>query len=257
MLQMASILSVLTILMVPFSNQFQNEERDILNHFPNINALSDEKEYTIAPIAQGCPSLEPDVDSIQNSPIVDTHSKSLSPSSNTSILATEDISLPPRVRKKKDLNYQQGPLRDQKNHVNKVRKAAAVKAAAEFVAKALAVTLSSADSSANPRKKQKLNPEYSIKTMTYKNLRETKTKISQEGFRQHISGVTEAGLANDGEFAEIAIHYLISTGLSLRGLFSHAQYVMGSARYYLSPDEELADVDDPCLKYSENSMGSK
>ena len=198
---MESILSVRTIEMMPFSNQFQNDELHILTNLPNSNALSDEKEIAIALIAQGCSSLEPDVDSNQRSHIVDhTLSKSLSPSSNTSILATEDISLPPRVRKKKDLNYQQGPLRDQKNHVNKVRKAAAVKAAAEFVAKALAVTLSSADSSANPRKKQKLNPEYSIKTMTWKNLRETKTKISLEDFLKHISGVTAAGEVRVGSF---------------------------------------------------------
>ena len=111
MLQMASILSVRTIEMMPFANQFQNDELHILTHLLNINALSDEKEIAIAPIAQGCSSLEPDVDSIQSDPIVDhTHSKSLSPSSNTSILATKDIPLTPRVRKKKDLNYQQGPL---------------------------------------------------------------------------------------------------------------------------------------------------
>jgi len=117
-----------------------------------------------------------------------------------------------------------------------------------------AASLSSAYSSANPRKKQKLNPEYSIKTMTWKNRRETKTKVSLEDFLKHISGVTAAGEANAGKFANSAIHYLISTGLSLRGLFSHAQHVQSGARYYLGPDEELAD--DTCLKYSNISMGT-
>ena len=216
MLQMASILSVLTILMVPFSNQFQNDERDILNHFPNSNALSDEKEYAIAPIAQGCPSLEPDVDSIQNSPIVDhTHTKSLPLPNCTSILAKEDNSRPTRVRKKKvhDFEESQAALRDQKNHVNKVRKTAAAKAAAEFAAKALAVTLSSADSSAKPNKKQKTGGLITV--MNLKNIAETRTRMPFDALLQFINALVSAGLKNSGQFAQISIYYLTLENLSM------------------------------------------
>jgi len=217
MLQMASILSVLTILMVPFSNQFQNEERDILNHFPNINALSDEKEYTIAPIAQGCPSLEPDVDSIQNSPIVDhTHTKSLPLPNCTSILAKEDNSRPTRVRKKKvhDFEESQAALRVRTPKLlNDLRKAAKAKAAVETAAKSQAATLYSADSSAKPNKKQKTG--VLITVMNLKNIAETRTRMPFDALLQFINALVSAGLKNSGQFAQISIYYLTLENLSM------------------------------------------
>jgi len=133
--------------------------------------------------------------------------------------------------------------------------------AAAVVSKATAAAAVSKESAAKSSGKKSSHvsktpiaeSQYEITEMTHANLPDTKTKVYPENFRSFILAVVLAGLADNGKFALIAIYYLISFSLSLRGMLSHSQHkTSGGSRKFFA-----ADDDDNLQTYSAITVGTK